>query len=153
MPRNRFLLLLLLAVGFVFLLLPALALADVGDTTPPVQPTSALTSLQFWSLLLGGLVPLVTYVLNHYAPWASEHVKAVVLVVVAAVVGGVYNAIAAGGFAFDTAHLAIVAAAVVGALAAHNWLWKPAGINVAFGGGTNAGVPPAAGAPARHARR
>ena len=125
---------LLIAVT-VPLLAPAMAFAD--DVVPPPQPTLALPSLQLYALLVGGLVPLVTYVLNHYAPWASEPVKATVLVVAAAIAGALTQLIDTGTLEFNVRTLEILATAVVGALAAHAGLWRPALINVKLGGGTN----------------
>ena len=62
--------------------------------TPPATFAAILLAVstalvpvpQVWVLLLGALTPLVTYVLNHFAPWAGEAVKATVLAVVAVVV-------------------------------------------------------------------
>jgi len=127
--------------GSLWLLLPAAALA-ADNTVPPPQPTLALPSLQLYALLIGGLVPLVTYALNHFAPWASEPVKGIVLVVVSAIAGALTQLIDTGSLAFDVRTLEVVATAVVGALAAHVGLWRPAGINARLGGGTNAGTTP-----------
>lgn len=112
------------------------ALADT--TLPPSNHTNAFSANQFWVAVIGAIVPLATYVLNHYAPWASQKVKALVLVVLTAVVGGVYTAISTGHFAFDTPSLQIVGTAVVAALVAHKLLWLPSNISVLLGGGSNA---------------
>ena len=104
---------------------------------PAPNPTLLLPTAQIVLVVLGALVPLVTYVLNHYAPWASEQIKAIVVVVVAAVVAGVYQAIQ-DGHSLDKQTLQYVITAVVAALGAHHWLYKPAGISEKLGGGSNA---------------
>lgn len=121
---------LLLAV-LALLLVPAVALA----VSP--SPTLIFTGKQLWVMLLGSLVPLATYVLNHYAPWVREPAKAIVLIVVAAVVGGIYTAIATNNFGFNTATLEQILSAVVAALVAHKILWLPSGISILLGGGSN----------------
>lgn len=124
-----------LAELVLLVLYPAAALA--ADTVPPPQPTLALPSLQLYALLIGGLVPLATYAANHFAPWASEPVKALFLVVIAAVAGALTQLVDTGTLALNVRTLEIVATAVAGALAAHAGLWRPAGINARLGGGTN----------------
>lgn len=114
------------------LLLPALALAD-GP-----QKGLAFSADQTWLVLIGALVPLVTYVLNHFAPWVSEEVKGVVFVLVAAIAGGLYKAVDDGNFGWNAATAEYVVTAIGAALLAHNWLWRPSGINVRMGAGTNA---------------
>jgi hypothetical protein len=127
------------------LLIPGLADArsswSVLAATPPPQPTLALTGLQVWSALIGALVPLATYVLNHNAPWVSEQIKAIVLVIVAAVAGALTQLVYAGGLALNTRTLEVIGTAVVAALIAHKALWLPSSISVALGGGTNAARP------------
>ncbi len=105
-------------------------------------PVLVLQSKQTWVLLIGALVPLVTYVLNHVGPWISEPVKAGVTVVVAAVAGGLYTALATSSFGWNAATLQMVLTAVVAALGAHHWLWKPSGISTKLGGGSNEGSAP-----------
>lgn len=96
-----------------------------------------LDSPQLIILVLGSIVPLITYVINHYAPWISEPVKAIVLVVATACVGACYTALETNVFGFNEATLELVLTAVVGALAAHKLLWNPAKISHILGGGTN----------------
>lgn len=96
-----------------------------------------LSATQIVVFAIGSLVPLVTYVLNHYAPWADEKVKGVVTVVVAAIAAGLYQALDAGHLGFNATTLQLVLTAIVGALAAHNWLYTKSGINLALGGGSN----------------
>lgn len=88
---------------------------------------------QLWVLLIGSLVPLVTYVLNRVGPWLSESVKAMVLVVVSAAAGALYTAIESPDFGWNLPTRELVLSAVVAALAAHNWLWKPAKVNTKLG--------------------
>lgn len=92
-----------------------------------------------WTFMLGAVTPLCGYVLNHWAPWASEQAKAVVHVVVAAAVGALYKLASTGGVDFShAATWKYVGAAVVAALMAHKWLYVPGQINVRLGGGSNA---------------
>lgn len=97
-----------------------------------------LGTTQLWVLILGALVPAVTYVLNHYAPWATEPVKATVLAVVAAAVGAAYVAIETRAFGLNEATLQLVLTAVLGAFGAHLLIWKPSTISAKLGGGSNA---------------
>lgn len=113
--------------------LPAFALA----IAPSPQPTLALPSVQIWTLAIGALVPIVTYVLNHYAPWCSEPVKAVVLVIAAAVAGGVYQAIDVGSVGFNTRTAELVLTSVIAAVGSHHLFWKPSGISAKLKAGTN----------------
>lgn len=128
---------LLAAALFLLLAIPAHALASAA---PAPASKLVIPSLQFWTAALAALAPLGTYVLNRYAPWADERVKAIVHVVMAAAVGVVYPLIATGGWAFDTRHLELVGSAVISALIAHRILWMPSGISTALGAGTNAPV-------------
>lgn len=111
------------------LALPAMALA-AGTTLTPVP--------QLWVIVLGGLTPLVTYVLNHVAPWVTEPVKATVLAVVAAAVAAAYTAIETSVFGFNSTTLQLLVSAIVAAFAAHALIYKPSGISAKLGGGTNA---------------
>jgi hypothetical protein len=115
------------------LLLPALALA-AGTVLAPVS--------QVWVVLLGALVPLVTYVINHAAPWISEPAKAIVLAVAAAIVAALYTAIETSVFGFNSATFQLVLTAIVAAFGSHLLVWKPSGISVKLGGGSNAPVSP-----------
>jgi hypothetical protein len=93
---------------------------------------------QLWVSVIGALVPLVTYVLNHYAPWVSEPVKAGVLVVVTAIASGLYTALATPNFGLNLITLQLVVSSVVAALLAHHWLWKPSTISTKLGAGSDA---------------
>lgn len=97
-----------------------------------------IAATQYVVFAIGLLVPLVGYVLNHYAPWADEKVKTVVQIVVAAVAGGLYQAAEIGHLGFNATTLHYVVPAIIAAGLAHNWFWKPGGINTALGGGSNA---------------
>lgn len=117
------------------LLLPATAFAD--GTVPAPQPTLALPAFQIYAMLIGALVPLVTYVLNHWAPWATEFVKGMVLVVAAAAAGALYQVLETSELGWNARTLEVVGSAVVAALFAHHTLWKPSTISTRLGGGTN----------------
>lgn len=114
--------------------IPASALADAAMP----QPTLALPTDQVWTIIAGSLVPLVAYVLNKYGPHTSEKMKAFVHIIAAAVAGGLVEAITVGGVGFNDVTLQFVMTAIVTALAAHGFLWKPSGISTALGGGQNA---------------
>lgn len=119
----------------LFLLWPALALAD---SAPPPAPTLVLPTDQLWAFAAGSIVPLVTYAINKWAPYTSEKIKGLVQVVVAAIAGGLVQAITAGGVGFNSTTLQFIITAVVAALGAHKALWLPSGISWLFGGGQNA---------------
>jgi hypothetical protein len=132
MPRFLFRCFLLALLGL--LLIPALALA-AGTVLTPVP--------QLWVLVLGGLTPLATYVLNHFAPWVTEPIKATVLAVVAAVVAALYTAIETSMFGFNNATAQLILSAIVAAFGAHLLIWSPSGIAAKLGGGSNAPKVPA----------
>lgn len=94
---------------------------------------------QVIALLIGALVPAVTYVLNHYAPWVTEKAKAVALVITAAVAAGLYQALDGGTIGWNNVTLQLVVSAVAAAFAAHHWFWKPSTISTSLGAGSNAG--------------
>ena len=110
------------------MLVPALAVA-AGTVLTPVP--------QLWVILLGALTPLVTYVINHFAPWVTEPIKATVLAVVAAGVAAAYTAIETSIFGWNDATLQLLLSAVVAAFGAHLLIWKPAEISDKLGGGSN----------------
>jgi hypothetical protein len=111
-------------------------LATLASVAVPA-PTLVFPWQQVWPLLIGGLVPLVTYVLNHYAPWVAEPIKALVMVVVSAIATALYTALATNVFGLNNSTLQLVLTGVGAALMTHRLLWKPAGIALALGGGTN----------------
>jgi hypothetical protein len=119
----------------ILLVAPASALAD---ETPNPRPGLVLDPTQTWILFIGALVPLVTYVINHHAPWLDEKAKGVVHVITAAIAGGLYQALSGGGIGFNATTLQLVGTSVISALFAHKLLYAPSGINVALGGGSNA---------------
>lgn len=96
-----------------------------------------LPATQLAVLAIGLLTPLVGYVLNYLGPWVDERVKGVVQVLVAAIAAGLYQALDAGHLGFNNTTLQLVITAVLAALAAHHWLWKPSGISTTLGGGRN----------------
>lgn len=131
----------LLAI-LILLVLPALALAATSGV-------GFAPSVQTWALILGAITPLFTYVLNHYAPWTSEAVKATVLAVVAGVVGAVWSAIETGVFGWNDQTVQLVLTAILGAFGAHALVYKRAGIAEKLGGGSNAGETTPAGPAGR----
>lgn len=96
-------------------------------------PHLLLNLNQVWIVLIGGLVPLVSYVLNKVLPVSAEHLKAAIQVLVAAAAGALYTAVNTNVFGANAPTLQLVITAVAAALASHNWLWKPAGVNVLLG--------------------
>lgn len=122
---------------FVILATLLVAPAALADTVVSAPPALTLGSKQTWALLIGTLVPLVTYVINRVGPWASEPVKAFVAVLASAVSGGLYTALATTSFGWNSATLQMVLTAVAASLAAHHMLWKPSGVSAHLGAGTN----------------
>jgi peptidoglycan/LPS O-acetylase OafA/YrhL len=92
---------------------------------------------QFWILVIGSLVPLVTYLLNHVLPVVDEKVKALITVVVSAAAAALFAAIDTDVFGWNNATLQLVLSGVVATLLAHQLLWKPAKVNVALGAKEN----------------
>lgn len=97
-----------------------------------------LSHVQMWTLAIGAVVPLVTYVVNHVGPWVSEPAKAAVLVVASAAASALYTALATNVIGFNEATLQLLLTGVAGALAAHHMLWKPSTVSARLGGGSNA---------------
>lgn len=92
-----------------------------------------LSTDQLWVFLIGAIVPLGGYVLNRLGPWVDETVKAVVHVVLAAAAAALYTALETHVFGANTQTLELVVTAVIAALGAHHWLWKPATVNAKLG--------------------
>lgn len=142
MPRNRTSLSLIFSLAglatatalFFFSLAHA---AYAASDVPPPNNELNLPSVQFWAMVLGAVSPLVAYVLNHYAPWVSERIKAIVQVGLAAAAAAIYQAISTDGFAFDAEHLQVVGSAIIAALLAHKLLYAPSTISDKLGGGRN----------------
>lgn len=130
-----FMLLLVVAIGFFVLVLADPTLAAEPGEKP--APTLLLPTDQLWTLVAGALVPLGGYVLNYMGPIVNEKTKAVVQVVLAAIAGGIVQAITVGDVGFNDVTLQYVLSAVITALFAHGLLYKPSGINTALGGGRN----------------
>lgn len=118
-----------------FFMTAAVALAD---SVPPPNNELVFSSQQFWSAVIGALVPLVTYALNYRAPWLTEHVKAIVLLVASAIAGALFQLLDTGSLHWNTRTFEVVATAVVMAFAAHVGFYRPSGINTLLGGGRNA---------------
>lgn len=117
----------------LFLLLPSSAWA--AASVPP-NTTLALPQDQLITAAIACLVPLVTYVINHSAPWVSESVKAIVLVIAAGLTAGLYQAFDQG-FEFNNTTGQLILTAIFSALAAHKLLWSPSTIAAKLGGGSN----------------
>lgn len=130
---------LLFILSLVLLLLAAVPALALAANFP--QPTLALANNQVWLAIIASLVPLVTYVLNYLGPWVTEPIKAAVLVVVAAVVGGLDTAITTNQFGWNGTTANLIITAVLAALVSHHILWKPSGISTRLGGGRNAQHP------------
>lgn len=126
------------ATALVLALLALLALAPMAlaDAIASQGPLT-LSSKQTWVAAIGVLVPLITYVVNNIGPWVSEPVKGFVTVLVSALAGGLYTALATSSFGWNAATVQMVLTSVVASLAAHHMLWKPSGISTVFGAGAN----------------
>lgn len=111
-------------------------LASAADT-PADNPNLALPADQFWTLLIGSLVPLGGYVINYVAPWCDEKVKAIVQVLLAAIAGALYKALDTGDLGLNSETLQLVFSSVIAALFAHRLLWAPSGINLKLGASRN----------------
>lgn len=116
-------------VMLIFLLSSSGAYADAADAPPPGS-TVAL-GLPIWSIAVGALVPLVTYVLNRLS--ATEPIATFVLLFTTTVAGALTQLVDAGSVGFDANTLKYVLTAVAAALAAHHMAWKPGAVNVALG--------------------
>lgn len=120
----------------LLLLVPVTALA--ADTVVPPQHALALPTTQVWVIIAGALAPAVSYLINHYAPWVDEKMKAVVFVIVAAVAAGIAQAIDAGNVGFNQETLQLVVTAVIAAFGSHFGFFKASTIGPAiFKAGTN----------------
>lgn len=98
------------------------------------QPFLALPpTAQLVVLIVGGLVPLVGYVLNNKAPWVSETTKAIIQVALAAAAGAIYVAVGKPDFGLNNETLQGILSAVVAALWTHGYLYKPAKVNTKLG--------------------
>ena len=97
------------------------------DTTDVFLPED-----QFWVIVIGSLVPLVSYLQNKIWPKAPEPVKAFVQAFMAGLVGGLFAVIANDVKGFDNIAQQCFSA-IVAAFFAHGILWKPANVNVRIG--------------------
>jgi hypothetical protein len=158
----RWLLRVIMAGALLGLFCLFFAPVPAGASVAKSAPTLVLPWQQIWPLIIGAIVPLFTYVLNHVGPWLSEPIKAAVLVLAAAIATALYTALATNVIGFNDATLQLVMTGVIAALASHHLLWKPSGIALTLGAGTNrqqvvrassakptpvAATPPAAGTP------
>lgn len=124
--RHRFFVALLFALSALVLFVSS---AWAAGADPP-QHALTLSPDQTWVALIGALVPLGTYLLNHYAPWCSEHVKGLVLTILSGASGALYKLIETGGLSLNASTVQYVLTGIAAALFAHGFLYKPAGINV-----------------------
>jgi hypothetical protein len=94
------------------------------------------------SILIGALVPLIGYSFNKFKPYQGlpEALKAFVHVVAIAVATGIYTAADQGNLGWNRTTEGNIVAGVVAALYAHNYLWKPGGVNTALGAQPSAGT-------------
>jgi len=110
----------------------------VGPGDPvPVSDGPATNAVNLYLVVLGGLVPLVGYVLNHHAPWVSEQAKGLVHAALAAGVAVLYQAVSGSDLGLNDETLLAMVTAMVSALLGHVG-WKTATISTALGAGTNA---------------
>lgn len=119
----------LLAVLAGLLILPSAALAGDGTT---VDNTAV------YAALVGSLVPIATYFLNHRLPFiVSEPAKAFVLVLVSAAGGALTKLLDEGSLTWSTNTLSVVGVAVLFAFLAHAGFYRPSTISKKLGGGSN----------------
>lgn len=111
--------------------------AIAADAVPPDATRLVLPQTQLIAALVGSIVPALTYLLNHYAPWAGEGVKATVLALVSAAAGALTLLFDAGGIPLTWETVQVVGTAVVLAFLAHKGFWKPSGLSAKLGAGTN----------------
>lgn len=123
-------------VPLALLLLAAPALG--ADGVPSPNNELLLSHDQFWTAVLGAIVPGFMYVANHFAPWCSDRVKAVATLLVSAAVGALFQLLDAGDLDLDTETLEVVLTTVFFTFASHIGFWRPSGLNDRLGGGTNA---------------
>lgn len=99
-------------------------------TTTPVLPTANLNMI-----VIGALVPILGYTLNKIPSYAKlpEAVKTFVHVVLIAAATGVYQAFEQGTFGWNRETEGLIVTALIAAFYAHGYLWKPGGVNTAFG--------------------
>ena len=128
---------LLLVAAASFAQMVAAPYAIAADELPDPNSQLAFPTDQVWVLVLGIVIPALTYMLNHVAPWKDEKIKATVLVIASAVVAALYEGLFAGGIGFDNATLQLVLTAIIAALGAHKLFYVPSGISAKLGGGTN----------------
>src|SRR3954453_22391860 len=98
---------------------------------PPVVSTPSLPVV-----VLGAIVPVFTYVLNRIPGYGAfpEPAKAFVQVLLVAVATGAYQAATNHGLGVNRTTLGYMLTAIVSALYAHGYLWKPADVNNVVGG-------------------
>lgn len=125
----------LIVVAVVTLMLPAAAFADTIDPKP--APVLWLPTDQLWTWIAAAVAILPMYLINHYAPWLTDPVKAAASTVFVAVAAGITQAITAGGVGFNQTTLQFIVTALGAAFLAHSVIWKPTGIATRLKAGTN----------------
>lgn len=113
-----------------------------GPGTPAPQPDGPVVDgANIWLVLIGFLTPLVTYVINHYAPWMSTQIKGLVQGVVAALAACLYQLLSDGSFGWNEQTLVAIVTVVGSSILAH-YGYAAGGLNRALGGGSNRGGAP-----------
>lgn len=112
--------------------------ATIASAAPQVDqpPGDVVSGLNLVDVLIGLVVPLVGYMLNYFAPWASSQAKAVFQIVLAAGVGAVHQMIGAGDFGWNQQTAIAILTVMGGALAGYLG-YNASGIDVALGAGVN----------------
>lgn len=126
-----------LAGALLVVVLTLLMAVQAFAQEPQPNSTLALSNAQLWAAAAGLIAPALTYVINYTAPWTSEKVKALVMVVGAALAGAITQAINSGDVGFNDATYQIALTSVVAAVGAHFGFWKPSTLSQPLGGGRN----------------
>lgn len=139
-PRWWISALVLLLIVPMFLSAPA-AFADSGGAVPHTEPL-LFGMVPIWTAFAGLITILGGYLVNHFAFWNSEPVKALFVLVYSTIAGAITQLIDAGTISWDSHTLQYVVGTLLFALALHFGLLKPGGVNVLFKAGSNASGAP-----------
>lgn len=131
----RRLALLVLALLGLTLLIPGTVLA--ADVAP--QPDGPVAvGVNLWLIVIGVGIRGVMYLINHNAPFLKTEPQKQVAVALAGAIGGaLYQVLFSGTLGANDETLNAVLQATVFTLGAHELLFKPGGINLKLGGGSN----------------
>jgi hypothetical protein len=122
----------------VLLIVPEIAeAADAGTADPKPPGSFVLPTDQLWAAAAGSVAPLLTYLINTYAPWTAEWLKSFVMALGGAVAAGVTQAITAGDVGFNETTLQFIATGAFAALIFHVNLWTRNGVAQRLGSGEN----------------